>query len=160
MVAVAGERTRWSSAAAVTVSDAVPVLPELVPVTVCAPATVAVQALPLHDPSGAMVKVVEAVTSPSEFSYRSRPAAVYDCDPPAAIVAVAGARTRWSSAAAVTASEAVAVLPPSLPVTVCAPATVAVQVFPVHEPFGAMLNVVEPVTSPSELPVASNPWAL
>ena len=50
-----------------------------------------------------------------------------------------------------TCSDAVPVLPPSLPVTVCAPATVAVQVAPVQEPLGPIVNVVLAVTSPSEL---------
>jgi len=71
------------------------------------------------------------------------------------IVADAGDSTRWSSGAASTVSDAVLVLPPSLPVTVCAPATVAVQTFALHEPSGRMENVVEAVTSPSELLAAS-----
>src|SRR5919201_3566557 len=142
----------WSSwLLAVTCSVAVPVLPPLVPVTVCAPATEAVHVAPVHDPFGAIEKVVLPVTSPSELSYWSRPSAVYACEPPDAIDADAGASARWSSAPAVTLSEAVAVLPPSSPVTVCAPEAVAVQTLPVHEPFGPIENVVDAVTSPSEL---------
>src|SRR5437763_15137002 len=41
IVADAGESTRWSSGPATTVSDAVPVFPAFVRVTVCAPAAVA-----------------------------------------------------------------------------------------------------------------------
>ena len=51
-------------------------MPALVPVTVCGPATEAVQMAPVHDPFGAIEKVVEEVTSPSELSYWSRPSAV------------------------------------------------------------------------------------
>ena len=67
------------------------------------------------------------------------------------IVAEAGESARWSSGPAVTLSEAVLVLPPSLPVTVCAPAEVAVQLAPVQDPFGVIEKVVFAVTSPSEL---------
>src|ERR671937_364642 len=160
MVALAGVSARWSSGPALTVSVAELVLPASVPVTVCEPAVVAVQVAPLQEPSGAIVKVVLAVTSPSELLYWSRPSAVYACDPPEAIVAEAGESAKWSSAPAVTLNEAVAVLPPSLPVTVCAPATVAVQALPVQEPFGPIENVVDAVTSPSEFPDASKPWAV
>ena len=52
------------------------------------------------------------------------------------------------------------VLPPSLPVTVCGPATVAVQLAPVQDPSEEIEKLVEAVTSPSELFEASNPWAL
>ena len=52
-----------------------PVLPVVVPVTVCGPA-VAVQVAPVHDPFGAIVKVVVEVRSPSELLYWSRPWAV------------------------------------------------------------------------------------
>ena len=45
-----------------------PVAPSDEPVTVCAPAVVALQTAAAQEPSGAMVKVVEAVTSPSELS--------------------------------------------------------------------------------------------
>jgi len=54
----------------------VPLTPELVPVTVCAPAVAAVQLTPLQEPSGEIVNVVFEVTSPSELSYWSRPCAV------------------------------------------------------------------------------------
>ena len=43
---------------AVTLSEAVPVLPPLVPVTVWAPAAEAVHVAPVHDPFGAIEKVV------------------------------------------------------------------------------------------------------
>ena len=61
---------------------------------------------------------------------------------------------------AVTVRFAVAVLPPSVPVTVCGPATVAVHVAPVQEPSGLIVNVVAPVTSPRLLLKASNPCAV
>jgi hypothetical protein len=57
-------------------------------------------------------------------------------------------------------SEAVAVLPPSLPVTVCGPPAFAVQMLPTQVPSGEIENVVNAVTSPSELFAASKPWAL
>jgi hypothetical protein len=95
----------------------VPVLPDFVPVTVCVPATEAVQVAPVQEPSGEIVNVVVEVTSPRELSYWSRPSAVYACDPPDVMVVEAGERTRWSSAPAVTLNEAVAVLPLLLPVT-------------------------------------------
>src|SRR6266536_625299 len=160
MVAVAGLMVMWSSAPAETVRLAVAVLPPSLPVTVCAPATVAVQLAPVHEPSGAMVKVVEAVTSPRLLLPASKPVAVYAWLPPEVMVAVAGLIVIWSSAPAFTVRLAVAVLPPSLPVTVCAPATVAVQLAPVHEPFGAMVKVVEAVTSPRLLLPASKPAAV
>ena len=53
-----------------------PLLPLFVPVTVCAPAELAVQVAPVQEPFGAIEKVVVAVTSPSELSYWSRPSAV------------------------------------------------------------------------------------
>jgi len=134
-------------------------LPAFVPVTVCAPADVAVQLAPEQDPLASIENVVVEVTSPSELSYWSRPSAVYACEPPDAIVAEAGASTRWSSAPAVTLNDAVPVLPPSFPVTVCAPADVAVQVAPLQEPFGPIEKLVLDVTSPSGLPDPSNPCA-
>ena len=76
IVAVDGLITMWSRGPGLTWSEAVPVLPDLVPVTVWAPATEAVQAAPLQEPFGPIVKVVLAVTSPSELSYWSRPCAV------------------------------------------------------------------------------------
>ena len=66
----------WSSPPAPTWSDAVPVFPALVPVTVCEPEAVAVQVAPVQEPFGAIENVVDDVTSPSELSYWSRPAAV------------------------------------------------------------------------------------
>jgi hypothetical protein len=64
------------AAAATTLRLAVAVLPELLPVTVWPPATVAVQLEPVHEPLGAMVKVVLAVRSPRLLPYRSEPVAV------------------------------------------------------------------------------------
>jgi len=61
---------------------------------------------------------------------------------------------------AVTFRLAVALIDPSVPVTVCDPATVALQLVPVHEPSGAMVKVVAPVTSPRELPYWSEPDAV
>ena len=57
-------------------------------------------------------------------------------------------------------SEAVFVFPALLPVTVCGPPDVAVQVLPLQDPFGAIEKVVLEVTSPSELLAASKPWAV
>ena len=73
---------------------------------------------------------------------------------------MAGLTARWSSGPAVTVSVAELVFPASVPVTVCEPATVAVQVAPVQEPLGPIVNVVLPVTSPSEFPAASKPCAV
>ena len=50
---------------------------------------------------------------------------------------------------------ALAVWPLSVPVTVWAPASVAVQEASVQLPLGVMVKVVAPVTSPSELAKAS-----
>jgi len=69
IVALAGLITMWSSAPELTCSEALPVLPDFVPVTVCAPVAEAVQVTPLQEPFGAIVKVVVAVTSPTEFEY-------------------------------------------------------------------------------------------
>src|SRR5690348_9223694 len=65
-----------------------------------------------------------------------------------------------TGAAASTDSAAVPVAPDFVAVTVCGPAVVAVQVFAVHEPSGAMVNVAVPVTSPRLLPAASRPCAV
>jgi hypothetical protein len=135
-------------------------LPAFVPVTVCAPADVAVQLAPEQEPFGPIENVVVEVTSPSELSNWSRPSAVYACEPPAAIVAEPGASAKWSSAPAVTPNDAVLVLPPSFPVTVCAPAEVAVQLAPLQEPFGPIEKLVLAVTSPSEWFEASKPSAV
>ena len=88
-----------------------PVTPRVVPVTVWAPAIEAEQTAAAHDPSGAIVKVVLALTSPSEFEYWSNPSAVYDWELPALIEADAGDSTRLLSAAAVTVSDVVPGLP-------------------------------------------------
>src|SRR5919201_4847400 len=106
MLADAGERARWSSAPAVTVNEAVPVLPPSFPVTVCGPLCVAVQLEPVHVPFGVIENVVKGVTSPSEFPDASNPSAVYACDPPATIVDLAGLITRWSRTPCTTRSDA------------------------------------------------------
>ena len=85
---------------------------------------------------------------------------MYAWVPPAVIVAAAGNSATWSNAAAVTVSDAVLVLPPSFPVTVWAPAVVAVHILAVHDPSGEIANVVTAVTSPRELFAASKPWAV
>ncbi len=51
-------------------------------------------------------------------------------------------------------------MPPLLPVTVCAPSAVAVQLAPVQEPLGAIEKVVAEVTLPSELFDESKPSAV
>ena len=56
-----------------------------------------------------------------------------------------------------TVRVAVPVTPASVPVTVCTPGVVAVQVAPVHEPSGAMENTVLDVTSRRSSP--SGPMA-
>src|SRR5690349_9858793 len=63
----------------------------------------------------------------------------------------------WSSAAAVTLTVAVALVFPSVTVTVCRPAVVAVHTFAAHVPSGAIANVDEPPTSPKDVPDGSNP---
>ena len=75
------------------------------------------------------------------------------------MVAVAGLSAIWSSAPGLTLRLAVAVLPPSVPVTVWGPTTVAVHVAPVHEPSGLIVNVVEvgaeaTIKMPSKVPSA------
>src|SRR5881227_2052183 len=155
MVADAGESTRWSSGPAVTLSEALALLPPLAPVTVCEPALVAVHAAPLQEPFGAIEKLVVDVRSPSELPYWSRPAAVYACDPPEVMEAVDGESTRWSSAAGPMVKAAVAVFPAAVALTVWSPATLAVQMWPVHDPSGETEKDVSAVTSPSELPAPS-----
>ena len=59
-----------------------------------------------------------------------------------------------------TVSVTALVLPASVPVTVCGPAVVAVQVAPVQEPSGEIVNVVCAVASPSELLELSNASAV
>src|SRR5204863_9658563 len=76
IVAEAGESTRWSSGPAVTPNEALALFPPLTPVTVCEPAIVAVHALDVQAPFGAIENVVTAVTSPSELTAASKPCAV------------------------------------------------------------------------------------
>ena len=76
IVAVAGLSVRWSRPAGLTCRLAVPLAPIAVPVTVCAPALVALQTAAAQEPSGASVNVVVEVMSPSELLYWSRPWAV------------------------------------------------------------------------------------
>jgi len=107
-----------------------------------------------------MENVVDAVTSPSELFAASKPCAVKACGAPMLVVAVDGLIVMWSSAPEPTWSEAVPVLPAFVPVTVCAPVADAVQVAPVHEPFGEIENVVVAVTSPSGFPYWSTDCAV
>jgi hypothetical protein len=72
---------------------------------------------------------------------------------------VAGDSETEARGPAFTVSVAVPWKDPSVPVTVWDPATVALQLAPVHEPLGAMVKVVDPVTAPSELPYWSAPVA-
>jgi len=97
-----GDKTRWSSGPTTTVREAVLVLPPSLPVTVCAPRAVAVHVLPVQEPLGAIEKVVAAVTSPRELPAASKPCAVYAWAAPAAMVALAGLITMWSSVVPVT----------------------------------------------------------
>src|SRR5690349_24254558 len=105
-----------------------------------------------------MVKVVDAVMS-QLLLLASKAVAVYAWLPPAVMVALAGLMVMWSSEPAFTVRVAVAVFPPLAPVTVCAPATVAVQLAAVQEPSGVMLKVVVAVMSQLLL-LASNPVAV
>ena len=143
IVAVDGATTMWSTAAVVTCSAAFALFPEFVPVTVWAPTVEAVQVAPVHEPSGAIENVVEPVTSPSEFPAASKPVAVYACELPAPIVALAGLIVMWSRLPALTFSEAVPVLPAAVPVTVCAPAVEAVQLAPRQDPSGPIVKPEE-----------------
>jgi hypothetical protein len=72
---VAGDSEIEARGPALTVRVAVPWMDPSVPVTVWAPATVAPQLAPVQLPLGAMVKVVEPVTVPSELPYWSAPVA-------------------------------------------------------------------------------------
>ena len=75
-----------------------PLTPATVAVTVCGPALVAVQALPVHDPSAVIAKVLEAVALPMSFPAASYASTVNDSDPPAVRVAPAGLTAIWSTA--------------------------------------------------------------
>jgi hypothetical protein len=81
----------FDAALALTVRVAVSVLPASLAVIVCAPVAVAVQVAPAHEPSGAIVKVVELVTFPRLLLNWSNPVVVYDWEAPIPIVAVFGA---------------------------------------------------------------------
>src|SRR5712692_10044897 len=113
---------------------------------------VAVQAAPAQPPLGARPKVVTEVRSPRLLPLASRPWAVNACQLPAVMLTADGLSRRAASGPALTLSVAVPVLPPLVPVTVCAPAWAAVQVEPVQLPSGAMAKVVVDVTSPRLLP--------
>ena len=65
----------FAAAPAVMISVALPVEPRSVPVTVCEPTVVTVQAAPVQLPP-VTVKTVEPVASPRLFPYWSRPSAV------------------------------------------------------------------------------------
>ncbi len=101
-----------------------------------------------------------AATLPSELFAESKLPTVYVCEPPAAIDMPSRHNTRWSSGPTDTIKEEVSVLPLFDPVTVCAPATVAVQLAPPQVPFGVIENDVPAVTSPSELFAESKPSAV
>ena len=70
--------------------------------------------IPVHDPSGAIENVVNAVTSPGEL-LRVEALSGVGLRGADVIVAVAGLITMWSSAPGPTLSEAVPVLPASSP---------------------------------------------
>jgi hypothetical protein len=152
---VVGLNARVAGAAVeYTVTLAVPVALRLVPVTTYVPPTDAVQTFALHDPDGAIAKLVAAVTSPVLFPYASTPAAVNILEPPPTSEGDAGLNTRLEGAAAVTVREELLVALPLLPVTRYVPATVAVQEFTVHdapvaepEPSGAIVKLVARVTT-------------
>src|ERR1700730_2069758 len=145
MVAWAGARPMWSKPPGLTRSVAVADLPLLVPVTVWVPALVAVQLVPVQLPAGAMLNVVAVVTSPMLLPYWSAAVAVYVALPPARIAVEAGAIVNVPTGPGVTVSGTVAVLPVSVAVTVCTPATVAVQPKAgVEEPSGLMMRKVGP----------------
>ena len=111
-----------------TFNVAVPVLPA-VPVTVW-PRSRRGAVAPVQDPFG---RDRERRAPRSRHRASCRMVAAFGrvaCEPPAAMVAEAGDNTRWSSGPAVTFNDAVPVLPPVLPVTVWAPAAVAVQLCP------------------------------
>ena len=81
----------FEAALALTVSVAVSVLPASLAVTVCAPVAVAEHVATVHEPSGAIVNVVELVTFPRLLVNASNPVVVNDCEAPMPIVAVLGA---------------------------------------------------------------------
>jgi hypothetical protein len=120
----------------------------------------AVQTASVHEPSGVIVNAVELVTSPAGLLKLSKPCAAYVWLPPAAIVIVCGVSNKEVMVPTFTCRVAVPVLPLSVPVTVCGPAALAVQIAPVHEPSGDILNVVATVTSPKLLLLLSRPVAM
>lgn len=135
MVAEAGERLSDANGPTVTANDAVAVAELSVPVTVCGPATVAVQLAALHDPSGLMLKVVAAVTLPRSFPYWSNASTAYVMLLPAWMVVVRGLRVMRSTGPPVTVSgEAPAIVFHS-PTTWCGPAFVVEHVLPAHGGF-------------------------
>ena len=132
------------------------------PVTVCTPGKAAVQVAPVHPPSGVIVNVVRLVTSPVGLPNASTPVAVYSRDRPA-VIGPAGVTVRAAVAAATTSSVTdPRTVPPvscTVPVTVRAPARVALQRPSEQEPSGSMSKVVTAVRSPVGLPNASSPTA-
>lgn len=123
--------------------------PAFAAVTVCGQAGVAVQTLPVHDPSGSIENCVVDVTFPSEFPFESKPWTVNACEPPAVIVAVEGLMTMLSTATP--CRDAVPVTPKADAVTVWAPATEIVHVGPEQEPLGVIVKLALAVASPVEL---------
>ena len=74
----------------------------------------------------------------------------------AAVLAGDCVKTRCVAVDGFTVSDDVAVSPQNVAVTVCAPATVALHEFVVHEPSGLIAKDVDAVTSPNELFDTSN----
>src|SRR5436190_1844454 len=64
---------------------------------------------------------------------------------------------RWASGPGVTSASIVAVTDPAVAVMWCLPATVALQVWPQHEPSGSMASLADGPTSPTSLPYRSVP---
>jgi len=145
---------------ALTVSVAVSVLPEFVPVIVYVPALFEPQTFALQVAPPEALKLVDPVTLPREFPYESKPLAVYVCVPPALIVAVFGEMVIEASGPAVTVSVAVSVLPEVVPVIVYVPALFEPQTFALQVAAPEALKLVDPVTSPREFPFESKPWAV
>ena len=108
------------------------------------------------------MKVVRRVTSPVGLPYASLPAARYSPRRPA-VTGPAGVTVSADVGPGVTstATDPLTVRPSrsTEPVTVCAPARVAVQVAPEQEPSGAIVNVASAVRSPTGFPQASVPVA-
>ena len=128
--------------------------------TVWAPAAVAVQVAPVQEPFGAIVNVVRG----GDVAER---VVVLVASLRGVGLRAAGGDRRGGrrerevvERARVDRQRGRAGLAGVVPVTVWAPAAVAVQVAPVQEPLGAIVNVVPGVRSPSELSYWSRPCAV